>query len=312
LKWRGSATLATHPKDAINGNHWKIGQGEIFTGEFNMNQIVTRMPKGRAICAVFNKSNTILPVVVKVSSLAVHRYLVHPDKSFFALDNINSAQLSPETRKALSHVLYAVYKPSIGTITVMADLTKENYKVLRPDMCIDEALPLSKLWEAFATLVETLLLPIAQVGYIHPDLRPGFDVTSNILCQVTNKGKNKQAAMCLIDYESLVSFDAWKPPPSKDFKFIKSNRSWSVETFVWWQCLLVAFAWIEAKRQREMEKEDLKKKVQTSTSWLKQFRGSAKKDNLSAVDVKTFLIQIGELIRDRDTAKSESKSRAAR
>jgi hypothetical protein len=72
---------------------------------------------------VFNATGKKVPVVVKVFSLAVHRYLVHPEKSFFALHKINCGhQLSPETRKVRSHVLY----------TVMADLTKEDYAVYEP------------------------------------------------------------------------------------------------------------------------------------------------------------------------------------
>jgi hypothetical protein len=183
-------------------------------------------------------------------------------------------------------------------ITIMADLTKEGYKVLQPDECVDDTLPLAKLWEAFTTLVETVLLPIAQIGCIHPDIRAGFDVTSNVLCQVKGKGKNRQASLCVIDYESFIVFSLWQRPISKEFKFIRSDNSWSAETFVWWQCLAVAYAWVEEKRQGEMERENLEVKV-TTVTWLEQFRESATNRNLSAIDVKTLLMKLGEVILDR-------------
>jgi hypothetical protein len=315
LKWRGSATLGklltadqeAHPED--DNKHWKISQGEIFTGELNMHHIKAKMLHSMD-CVFFNTVNKNVPVVVKVFSLAVHRYLIHPDKSCSALDKIHRAKLSAATRKALSRVLYAVYQPPIGMITIMADLTKEGYKVLHPHGCVSDTLPLAKLWEAFTTLVETVLLPIAQIGCIHPDVRAGFDVTSNILCQVKGKGKSRQASMCLIDYESFVVFSLWQRPISKEFKFIRSDNSWSAETFVWWQCLAVAYAWVEAKRQGEMEQENLERKI-TTVQWLKQFRGSAANRNLGATDVKTLLMKLGKVIRHRsEKTKSDVEARA--
>ncbi len=94
-------------------------------------------------------------------------------------------------------------------------------------------------------MVETLLLPIAQLGFIQPDIRPGFEVTSIVLCQVKRKWKSKLANMFLIDYESFIKVDHWEPPCSNHlFKFIDSDDCESVETLVWRQCLAMAYAWM--------------------------------------------------------------------
>ena len=37
------------------------------------------------------------------------------------------------------------------------------------------------LWKCFSELVTTLLLPLAESEITHPDIRPGYDWTSNIL-----------------------------------------------------------------------------------------------------------------------------------
>jgi hypothetical protein len=33
---------------------------------------------------------------------------------------------------------------------------------------------------------ETTLLPLAGAGIVHPDIRPGFDVTANVLVAITH------------------------------------------------------------------------------------------------------------------------------
>jgi hypothetical protein len=76
---------------------------------------------------------------------------------------------------------------------------------------------------------------------IHPDIRPGYDVTSNLLVKfddATNK-----ATMKIIDYESLVSFSSWEAPATKG-KYLLQTETLNATTFVWWQCVIMAYVWM--------------------------------------------------------------------
>jgi hypothetical protein len=271
LTLRTSATFGKFRTDYQDHEaKWKVNQGEILTGKVNIYQIENQLPrKKKDDFVAFKVDNVELDVVVKVSSLAVHGYLVHPDRSIAALKAIQAARVD------LSEVLYAAYRTPTGLITIMADLSLQGYNLLKP---MDGELLLSKLWKAFQDMVTTVLLPMADFEFIHPDIRPGCDVTANILCKIDRN--SEQATMRLIDYESLIKTKLWRPPMSSDFKYIGWDDGWTAETFVWWQCITTAFAWIERKTQSEMVKINLKsmlssKRDTKDTSWLEKFRDHA-------------------------------------
>jgi hypothetical protein len=272
LTLRASATFGKFRTDYQDHEaKWKVNQGEILTGKVNIHQIENQLPrKKKDDFVAFKVDNVELDVVVKVSSLAVHGYLVHPDRSIAALKAIQAARVD------LSEVLYAAYRTPTGLITIMADLSLQGYNLLKP---MDGELLLSKLWKAFQDMVTTVLLPMADFEFIHPDIRPGYDVTANILCKIDRN--SEQATMRLIDYESLIKTSLWRPPMSSDFKYIGWDDGWTAETFVWWQCITTAFAWIERKTQSEMVKINLKSMLSSKTdtkdtpSWLEKFRDHA-------------------------------------
>lgn len=73
-------------------------------------------------------------------------------------------------------------------------------------VCLEnEPLMISEYWREFQVLVKTVLLPLAENDIIYQDLRPGFDVTSNILRVAEDEGTKIR----LIDFESLCSFDGY-------------------------------------------------------------------------------------------------------
>jgi hypothetical protein len=193
-------------------------------------------------------------VLVKVSSRAVHGLLVDPTTAHLALKcikRINPADDLPPhmvlerarleeghaaLRNEISSVLYAAVRMDAGMVTIMRDLSAEGYKALKPK---DHPQKLRSLWAGFQELVNHVLLPMANMCFIHADIRPGYDETANILCRFEIDGR---ASLKLIDFESLVEIKDWKAPLSGSY--IKRQNNWTATTFVWWQCVAVAYAWV--------------------------------------------------------------------
>lgn len=173
-------------------------------------------------------------MVVKVSSVAVHSILINPMFSFLALEKIKTAE---KLAKEIGSVLYGAVGKEAGMVTIMADLSKQGYGILKPKQHRDK-LPL--LWAAFEELVKKVLLPMAEIKIVHPDIRPGFDVTSNVLFRLDNEGK--KASIKLIDFESVVFLRNWRAP-LVDGRYIDKRADWDANTFVWWQCVCLAHTW---------------------------------------------------------------------
>ena len=89
---------------------------------------------------------------------------------------------------------------------------------------------------------------LAQV--VHPDIRPGYDVTYNILWKLDDA--TKTVKMKLIDFDSLVPWSAWKAPDKSFGKYSPESRFSNATVFVWWQCVAVAYAWIEKIKYNEL------------------------------------------------------------
>jgi hypothetical protein len=256
------------------GPKWKVSQGELFAGTLNVHAIdfdgsfVTFFDD-----ALINESA--VKVIVKVSSVAVHSWLVDPSDSFSALKTIGleirsslamlhlfclqeemhrmkkqafQQEASPseemkwmkaraKLQTEIGSVLYAAVETNAGMLTIMSDLSAQGYTTL--SAAAGPNVNLSVLWEGFSNLVTNVLLPLASMGIVHADIRPGFDETSNILCKFDEEG----ASLKLIDYESLVKISTFVAP--RKGNYIKLVPNWTATTFVWWQCLAVAYAWKE-------------------------------------------------------------------
>jgi hypothetical protein len=134
----------------------------------------------------------------------------------------------------ISSVLVAAVRMNAGMVTIMRDLSAEGYIALKPK---DHPNKLRSLWAGFSDLVNHVLVPMAKMNFIHADLRPGYDETSNILCRIERDGS---ASLKLIDFESLVEIMDWKAPLSGSY--MKRENGWTAPTFVWWQCVAMAYA----------------------------------------------------------------------
>jgi hypothetical protein len=149
-------------------------------------------------------------------------------------------QGEPAMVQEISTVLRAVIATKVGLITIMSDLS-ELFGWLSPK---DNAAHLPALWSGFSDLVQNVLLPMAAKTIVHPDIRPGYDVTFNVLCRLTDDGAHKKAIMKLIDFESLVTVGHWVVPEDDD-RYLPSLGREDAITYVWWQCIFIAYVWKE-------------------------------------------------------------------
>jgi hypothetical protein len=296
-------------------SEWTINQGEILTGTLNIRHLTQEFRLGEANFLAFTDQDADVKVAMKISSLSVHDYLTDPMDAFVALNHIHQEmvktrtwlkqheewkqkvkmwttylrknnlpdvpELAPEKPSTprstpcpmLDDVLLAVCCTPKGLITIMNDLS-EDYTTLRPCDYEDD---LVSVWTAYVELLRNVLIPMADLNIIHPDIRPGYDETSNILCKFEEVQGKGVMMMKIIDFESLLLFSQWAAPDGAQSLYIDRKVGPNAKTFLWWQCVALAYAWKEGKTQKEMAAcnlEELVKEFEKKRSlhpWLKNF-----------------------------------------
>jgi hypothetical protein len=269
-----------------------INQGELFHGTLRLDETF-------ADHLVLFKSPTVdttqeLGVLVKVSSTAVHSLLVHPHYSSTALSSIRYSDKLDLVREELGTVLYAAVSMESGLVTIMADLPRERYKTLHPN-----AYNLEVLWGGFSKLVKDVLLPMAEfAGVIHADIRPGYDLTCNIFVDESTGG----ATLKLIDYESFVLYSQWYAPAAN---YLRREYKRDAVTFIWWQCVSVAYFWSEKLDVDSRTKDDkfeldlMERMLQYNVvgpEWLMKLREQAKR-KVSKEEVESVLVVLADLFK---------------
>jgi hypothetical protein len=293
LQFFASPIPGANPIETLNEDHkWIISQGELFKGRLNVFEVLLRSSSKRIIFFP-EKFSKEVDVIAKVSSLTVHNILIDPRTAVSALKTL---KMKRKIRKEIGNVLYSVIDMQTGLVTIMADLSKQGYRTLKPKEQRDK---LAVLWAGFADLVENVLLPMAENEIIHPDIRPGFDITSNILCKL--EGNDTRAVIKLIDYESLILFEDWIAPEN-DGRYVKPGPTWNATTFVWWQCICLAYTWhhqLDANALRQghfFQNLVLDFNGSRSMVWLQDFAGGdSKRDAIDRKFVKVTLSKLGKL-----------------
>jgi len=158
----------------------RVHQGELFrvvlSRQFLMDNCDFRIWVAREVAGASDLTN--YHVVIKVSSLTVHKTLVLP----YVTEN---AFLRSTDVSALEESVLCLWRPSpISLVTVMRDLSVMGFYSLKPYLCVDFA----ALWSGFCDLVERVLLPLALKNVVHCDIRPGWDQTYNIMMNWTAEG----------------------------------------------------------------------------------------------------------------------------
>ena len=135
--------------------------------------------------------------------------------------------------------------------------------------------------------VTNQLLPLAEVDVIHPDIRAGYDFTSNIMAKEDGKD------MVLIDFESLVDVSVYREIHMTDERYFRVSRSANALTFVCFQCYAVAVFW---SKQRKQAEEDKTKQAKTVIEDFRKILGEK-----TASDVTKLLNDIASLFDGNDS-----------
>jgi hypothetical protein len=195
--------------------------------------------------------------LVKVSCAAVHNTSVSQVFCDKALEKLLGA--SVELKKELSKVLlgFCHTGESVSLVTIMKDLRagEQKFQMLEhKKIRRDGKLP--QLWSAFCVLVKSLLLPMANIGVIHLDIRSDAVMTHNILLHENQSSVYDNQALFelrLIDFDSVVfrgSTSGTRQPYGiywKDLRFTIVGNEWeSSHRYLFWQVLWIAYTWYPA------------------------------------------------------------------
>jgi hypothetical protein len=150
----------------------------------------------------------------------------------------------------------------------MKDLQADgrNFKVLDHQKLHGQG-KLPQLWSAFCGLVNSLLLPLADVNVIHLDIRSNEKHTYNILVDENPTGSgnpNDAIVLHLIDFDSLVVGTSTSGTQQDQAIFWESIKkfgakgTWnSAHRYLLWQVLWIAYTWLplspmESKKSRAL------------------------------------------------------------
>jgi hypothetical protein len=168
---------------------------------------------------------------------------------------------SSKSWDALQMIVQEGVQESINTVLIYADYRNDEVTMLMQDLSAthQDLLPIQhkdqfpKLWGLFCALVRKTLLVLAGIGIVHPDIRPGYDFTANILLHLRKDEEDESAEqeqddseMVLIDLDSLTCLATW---PDIDFPGYLSKEDLNPYSYVWWQCFAVAVTWKQERNQ---------------------------------------------------------------
>jgi hypothetical protein len=184
--------------------------------------------------------------LVNVSCGSVHGALAPARDNWAALERIG-LRGTGELKLALANVLLAcAFVNGLCIVTVMKmvshlDNSQRNSSVVCAPSVFDT--PLLR-WEAFKRLTISTLLPMADVGVVHNDIR--YDPEKLCFCNIIADSK---AEFRLIDFESLVilSNGSSDLPLQKYAISLRLLRFGSAHEFVLWQVLWVSYVWYPRK-----------------------------------------------------------------
>jgi hypothetical protein len=160
-----------------------------------------------------------------------------------------------KVKELLSPSIRGVYQSANrnGLVQLLPNLHSQGFRRLFPHELLHRD-GWSALWNAVATFVKETLFPLAEYGFIHTDIRVGYDVMSNLLWKPTG-------GIRMIDLDSVCAYDDWATLPQlKDKRYISHSSipPWmeNATGYVLLQVVCIGESWL-AKR--------VEKKVDTST-----------------------------------------------
>jgi hypothetical protein len=183
-------------------------------------------------------------VLVKFGCQTVHKSFVLPSDAYSALQLLHS---DDSIRAALSGVLPGVWRVNgLGAVTITKELV--DFGPIKPEE-LSAPGEIQNLWNGFIDLNKRVLIPMANMGIVHADLRPGWAETSNIL---RKRLPNGIEMLELIDYESVCELKD-VPTSNTDSTFCADydrsveNEDYTALRHLWWQCMFIADTWAMKK-----------------------------------------------------------------
>jgi hypothetical protein len=244
----------------------RISQGELFELRNPTKNVFSGPARFRWFSAIKLVKDPLEPLtsdgLVKVSCASVHDFFVPPRVCSVALTDLY-CEGTPELKKKIAELLlgYCYNDNSESLISIMVDLRKggKNFKILEhKELCVPRKL--CRLWTAFCDLVNSLLLPMADVNVVHLDIRSNSKFTYNIL--VYENGNDK-IELRLIDFDSVVlSIEASSIGEESQGDVIWSKglvtkhgvRDLPAHLYLFWQVLWIAYRWHTPSKQQEKVK----------------------------------------------------------
>lgn len=234
-----------------------MAQGEMFT--CNLKGHRDKRTKKAAISNVpaeelrHDEDDETDDVLIKVTCPAVHSYLVSPTISNSAMDVVTKSDSSILEAVLVDHV----YHQATNTLaTLLYDLRKIGYTDFLP---METGKP--TLWSAMTEMAERVLLPMAQLGIVHADIRFGWDRTYNLVSLQTHSGVTLQ----IIDLESLTGAVIDYPTVAGSFTITddmsvdheEQSSQATALLYAWWQIVLAAVVWHHELNQSDVNATDI-------------------------------------------------------
>ena len=157
-------------------------------------------------------NHKVLPCLLKISSEGAFSTWIPPREC-------GRARMKLKQRRVHLGSLLCFLECPVGMATVMEDLRPQGYVDLSPEHAVRNGVSVSQLWRALKDVLRQTLVPAANAGVVHADLRPGYDQTSNLLwCR---RWSDDSLQLQLIDFDSALA----APSPSR---IMTTRERWRV------------------------------------------------------------------------------------
>jgi len=154
---------------------------------------------------------------------------------------MNSQQTFGHTREPAGMTPHQRYlKPIVSVFIVRRPCSRISKRQQRTELGLAEDHAKAFFEEFRKNSVDTILLPLANLGYVHGDLRPGYSEVHNI---VLSKEHEK---MVFLDYESICHMTTVRAETNKNLPHVENDGVHeSIRARLWLslQCIGIVFAW---------------------------------------------------------------------
>jgi hypothetical protein len=253
----------------------KISQGELFCGEIDLAQLRIDVADGERTrwYSDVSAAQGVSQVLIKVSSDPCYGRLVGSEgllQRAYEFKHFKES-IAATIPRCLAPSLHGAFVPGFaGLVQIMPDLTKLGFEPFRPRP-LTEAGETKTMWCSFRQFVESVLLPLADIGVIHPDLRPGYGSTSNIMY---NKDTGE---IRMIDLDSVVFLHNYKWNFARDKRIISVHRRIypyhrEIQTamdFLFGQVVVITESWLKKVSDRDADADELFRRSDLGVEWLK-------------------------------------------